>query len=95
MYPIRVEQCFSALANADAMLIVGSSLMVYSGFRFVRAAQRADIPIAAVNLGKTRADELLTLKVRLDCATALNSVLSKIDPGVGLIDKTKCDAVPR
>jgi NAD-dependent SIR2 family protein deacetylase len=91
----RVEQCFNALANADAMLVVGSSLMVYSGFRFVRAARRADIPIAAINLGKTRADELLTLKIRLDCATALNSVISKIDPQAGLAAKTKCDAVPR
>jgi len=91
----RVEQCFDALASADAMLVIGSSLMVYSGFRFVRAARRADIPVAAVNLGKTRADELLTLKVRLDCAKALNSVLSKIDPDAGLAAKAKCDAVPR
>ena len=91
----RVEECFDALASADAMLVVGSSLMVYSGFRFVRAAQRADIPIAAINLGKTRADELLTLKIRLDCATALNSVLTKIDPHAGFVAKTKCDAVPR
>jgi hypothetical protein len=50
-------------------------LMVYSGFRFVRAAQRAGIPIAAINRGKTRADELLSLKIKLDCSTALNSVL--------------------
>jgi NAD-dependent SIR2 family protein deacetylase len=91
----RVEQCFDALAHADAMLVVGSSLMVYSGFRFVRAAQRADIPVAAINLGKTRADELLTLKIRLDCATALNSVISKIDPQAGLAAQAKCDAVPR
>jgi len=91
----RVQHCFNALENADAMLVVGSSLMVYSGFRFVRAAQRADIPIAAINLGKTRADELLTLKVRLDCATALNSVLSNIDPGAALAVETKCDLVPR
>jgi NAD-dependent SIR2 family protein deacetylase len=91
----RVEECFDALSGADAMLVVGSSLMVYSGFRFVRAARRADIPIAAINLGVTRADELLTLKVRLDCATALNSVLSNIDTDAGFAAKTKCDAVPR
>ena len=91
----RVEECFEELARADAMLVVGSSLMVYSGFRFVRAAQRANIPIAAINLGVTRADELLTLKVRQDCATALDSVLSKIDPDAGFAAKTKCDAVPR
>ena len=64
----RVEECFNALASADAMLVVGSSLMLYSGFRFVRAAQHAGIPIAAINRGKTRADELLSLKIKLDCA---------------------------
>ncbi len=55
------------LMQADAMLIVGSSLMVYSGFRFVRAAADRGLPIAAVNLGRTRADDLLTLKVEEPC----------------------------
>ncbi len=63
------------LAQADAMLIVGSSLMVYSGFRFVQAAARRNIPIAAVNLGRTRADDLLTLKVEERCETALAFLL--------------------
>ena len=49
------------------MLIVGSSLMVYSGFRFAEAAARAGKPIAAVNLGRTRADHLLALKVEASC----------------------------
>ena len=44
--------------QADAMLIVGSSLMVYSGFRFVERAASAGKPVAAVNLGRTRADGL-------------------------------------
>jgi hypothetical protein len=45
--------------------------MVYSGYRFVHAAAQAGKPIAAVNLGRTRADELLTLKVSEPCALAL------------------------
>jgi NAD-dependent SIR2 family protein deacetylase len=57
------------------MLIVGSSLMVYSGFRFVRAAAQREIPIAAVNLGRTRADDLLTLKVEARCEAALAFLL--------------------
>ena len=57
------------------MLIVGSSLMVYSGFRFVEAAARAGKPIAAVNLGRTRADALLTLKVEAPCEEALAFLL--------------------
>ncbi len=70
-----VEAAFSALERADAMLIVGSSLMVYSGFRFVQAAARGGKPIAAVNLGRTRADELLSLKVERPCAEALGFLL--------------------
>ena len=63
------------LEQADAMLIVGSSLMVYSGFRFVQAAARKGVPIAAVNLGRTRADDLLTLKVDDRCEAALSFLL--------------------
>ena len=75
----RVESCFEALRQADAMLVVGSSLMVYSGFRFARAAAQAGLPIAAINRGKTRADELLELKFQTDCATALNAVIGDIE----------------
>jgi NAD-dependent SIR2 family protein deacetylase len=71
----RVDAALRALAQADAMLIVGSSLMVYSGFRFVQAAAREGKPIAAVNLGRTRADDLLALKVEQPCADALAFLL--------------------
>ncbi len=72
----RVRESFAALERADAMLIVGSSLMVYSGFRFVRAARKKAIPVAAINLGVTRADELLNLKVEADCAEVLSRYLN-------------------
>jgi NAD-dependent SIR2 family protein deacetylase len=71
----RVRRAFAALANADAMLVVGSSLMVYSGYRFARAMADAGKPIAAVNLGRTRADDLLALKVSARCADALAFLL--------------------
>lgn len=71
----RVQACWRALERADAVLVVGSSLMVYSGYRFVEAAAAAGKPIAAVNLGRTRADALLTLKVALPCAQALAFLL--------------------
>jgi hypothetical protein len=50
--------------------------MVFSGYRFVQAAARAGKPIAAVNLGRTRADELLSLKVVGRCADALEFLLN-------------------
>ncbi len=57
------------------MLIVGSSLMVYSGFRFVERAAGAGKPVAAVNLGRTRADALIALKVEQACEDALAFLL--------------------
>ncbi|SEQ38357.1 NAD-dependent protein deacetylase, SIR2 family [Solimonas aquatica] len=73
--PARVTQALQALAQADAVLVLGSSLMVYSGFRFVRQAHERGLPIAAVNLGRTRADELLQLKLHQACGEALAFLL--------------------
>jgi len=71
----RVAAVHAHLQCADAVLVVGSSLMVYSGFRFVDAAAKAGLPVAAVNLGRTRADALLSLKVEQPCAQALAFLL--------------------
>jgi len=73
----RVNAAQARLDKADAMLIAGSSLMVYSGYRFVEMAARAGKPIAAVNLGRTRADGLLALKIEQACETALSFLLAK------------------
>lgn len=75
--PERVRQCFSALDESDAMLVVGSSLMVYSGLRFVRKAHESGLPIAAINRGVTRADDLINLKIEQDCNDVLGEVLDR------------------
>ena len=51
----RVDVVRAALARSDALLVAGSSLMVYSGYRFVEDAVAAGTPVVAVNLGRTRA----------------------------------------
>jgi NAD-dependent SIR2 family protein deacetylase len=71
----RIDDASARLRQADAMLIVGSSLMVYSGFRFVERAIAAGKPAAAVNLGRTRADGLLALKIEQACEAALAFLL--------------------
>src|SRR5271166_997302 len=71
----RVDAAQRHLMRAEAMLIVGSSLMVYSGFRFVQWAASAGKPAAAVNLGLTRADGLFALKVEQACEAALAFLL--------------------
>lgn len=65
------EEADRRLAQADAVLVAGSSLMVHSAYRLVRAAAEAGKPVAAVNLGKTRADQLLHLKIEARCEQIL------------------------
>lgn len=74
----RVAAASHALQKADAMLVVGSSLMVFSGYRFCLWAASAGTPIAAVNIGLTRADALLSLKVQAPCADALAALAARI-----------------
>jgi NAD-dependent SIR2 family protein deacetylase len=76
----RVDAALRHLDEADAVLIVGSSLMVYSGFRFVERAASLRKPVAAVNLGRTRADGLLTLKAEEPCESALAFLLGRLSP---------------
>lgn len=73
----RVEDARGALAQSDALLVAGSSLMVYSGFRFVRAAHEAGLPIAIVNRGRTRGDELAAVKAEGDVGALLSLALAR------------------
>ncbi|MBA5607451.1 NAD-dependent protein deacetylase [Duganella sp. FT3S] len=61
--PQRSADALQWMHEADALLVVGSSLMVFSGYRFCRLAAQAGKPVAALNIGKTRADDLLDFKV--------------------------------
>jgi NAD-dependent SIR2 family protein deacetylase len=74
----RVDAALDALAKSDAVLVIGSSLMVYSGFRFCEWADKMGKPIAAINLGRTRADHLLSLKIERSCADALRSLIEQL-----------------
>ena len=51
------------MQDASALLVIGSSVMVYSSFRLCRMAAESGKPVAAINLGRTRADELLAFKI--------------------------------
>jgi len=72
----RYLQAQAALQASDAVLVVGSSLMVYSGYRFVRNAHEAGVPIAIVNRGRTRADDLASLKIDAEAGAALSVALA-------------------
>jgi NAD-dependent SIR2 family protein deacetylase len=70
----RVHRAKAAIDTSDAMLIVGSSLMVYSGYRFALAAADRGIPLAALNVGHTRADALLSLKIEGQAGAVLRDL---------------------
>ncbi|MCF8174842.1 MAG: NAD-dependent protein deacetylase [Burkholderiaceae bacterium] len=74
----RVAVAISAIDSAHGMLVVGSSLMVYSGFRFVVHAQRHAKPVLAINLGKTRADAMFAAKIETDCNSFLDRLREKM-----------------
>lgn len=67
----RVQQAYSLVDDADALLVAGSSLTVYSGYRFVRHAAAAGMPVAIINRGPTRGDELATVKIDSGCSEIL------------------------
>ena len=69
----RVQACTDAVERSDALLAVGSSLQVFSGFRFCRQAQRLGKPLAVLNPGITRADDIAQLKVSADCQALLTA----------------------
>lgn len=73
--PERTAAALALAEQADALLVVGSSLMVFSGFRFCKLAAAAGKPIAAINLGKTRADDLISLKLAASAADVLPRLL--------------------
>ncbi|HSC47770.1 MAG TPA: NAD-dependent protein deacetylase [Gammaproteobacteria bacterium] len=74
----RSRQALAMVETADALLVAGSSLMVWSGFRLVRAAAEKGLPVAAVNRGRTRADHLLQLKIEGACADTLSQTASRL-----------------
>jgi len=74
----RVAAAFAALSGADAVLVIGSSLMAYSGYRFCERARESGTPIVAINRGRTRADELLQFKIDADCLPVLSALAEEL-----------------
>ena len=79
----RVDQAYAWLETARGLLVTGSSLMVYSGFRFARKAAQSGRPIVLLNQGRTRADELAALRAAAPLQHVLPAVAGRLaaDPG--------------
>ncbi|MEV0587082.1 NAD-dependent protein deacetylase [Nonomuraea sp. NPDC050310] len=76
--PARVSECFELTDEAGLLLVLGSSLTVLSGFRFVRHAARQAIPVAIVNQGPTRGDEHAMLRLDAPLGQTLDELLAAL-----------------
>ena len=72
------QQAFSLVEESDALLVAGSSLTVFSGYRFVRHAAAPGIPVAIVNRGPTRGDDPATVKVEGGCSELLTLLAEEL-----------------
>lgn len=74
-----VAQSYSMIDGAEALLVAGSSLTVFSGYRFVRHAVAHGIPVAIVNRGPTRGDDLADVKIDGGCSPILTLLAGELD----------------
>ncbi len=79
----RVDQVMGLIDEAELLLVAGTSLMVWSGYRFVKRARERGMNVVAINLGTTRADSELTLKIEADAGAALERVARALAPEPG------------
>lgn len=77
----RVEACFALTDAAPALLVLGSSLQVMSGFRFVRRAASRGIPIVVITHGPTRGDDLVTHRLDAPLGTTLRALADALGSG--------------
>lgn len=71
-------KAMAAVQHAGGLLVVGSSLMAYSAFRLCKAMVEQGKPVIAINLGKTRGDELLQLKIEASCERLLPLLVERL-----------------
>lgn len=74
MFPEIRDASFKAVTDSDCIVVIGSSLTVFSSYRLVKRAHDLNIPICILNTGPTRADALATLKVDEPCSIGLNGL---------------------
>ena len=70
----RVEAAYALVERADVLVVLGSSLTVMSGLRFVRHQARLEQPVVIINRGPTRGDDLATVKIDSGCSETLSEI---------------------
>jgi NAD-dependent SIR2 family protein deacetylase len=74
----RVERCFDLVQDADTLLVLGSSLTVMSGYRFVLRAAKLGITVAIVNVGPTRGDAKADVRVDAPLGVVLPALAARV-----------------
>ncbi|MFF0188394.1 NAD-dependent protein deacetylase [Streptomyces sp. NPDC005244] len=77
--PLRVEDCRRLVREAASLLVLGSSLTVMSGLRFVRQAAQAGKPVLIVNRDPTRGDQHALARIALPLGAALTTVAARLE----------------
>jgi NAD-dependent SIR2 family protein deacetylase len=85
----RVEACFSLVSSSSALVVLGSSLTVMSGLRYVRRASSLGVPVVIVNQGATRGDSFATATLDAPLGNALTALAREL----GLADSRKDDSL--
>ena len=75
-----VDSAFDILDRSDVLLVVGSSLAVYSGYRFVRRAREKSIPIAIINIGPCRGEEIAAVRLSTRAGPTLKALVERLPP---------------
>ena len=74
----RVDRCFGLVESAGSLVVLGSSLTVMSGYRFVLRAAKLGIPVAIVNVGPTRGDAKADLRVDAPLGVVLPALAARL-----------------
>lgn len=74
----RAERLANLVCNCDGLLILGSSLLVYSGYRILLHSHELGIPIAIVNIGQVRGQDRAQLKISTKCGDVIPKLFKKL-----------------
>jgi NAD-dependent SIR2 family protein deacetylase len=77
----RVDECYRLVERAGALVVLGSSLSVMSGYRFVRHAAKLAIPVVIINQGRTRGDAQALATIDAPLGAALGTLAARVCPG--------------
>jgi NAD-dependent SIR2 family protein deacetylase len=79
----RIDACFSQVSAASSLIVLGSSLTVFSGLRYVRHAVKLGIPVVIVNQGPTRGDPLASVRLDAPLGDTLTAAVAALERAFG------------